>query len=181
MSTHLPDLTVWMHQPDLAGAPRYPMPDGYRMRFYRDGDLHTWVRVQQASEPYFVPNAEHFERSMPGDTARRTARVMFLVDPAGADIGTITAWDNEQFLGRPVGQIHWVAIVPEARGRGLAKPMLSVACEALRAHGHREACLDTDTRRVAALSLYRHFGFVPRLDNDALREAWATIEPLLRP
>jgi GNAT superfamily N-acetyltransferase len=73
-----------------------------------------------------------------------------------------------------------VAIVPEAQGRGLAKPMLSAACDVLREHGHREACLDTNTRRVPAISLYHHFGFAPQLSDDALRETWATIAPLLR-
>lgn len=178
MDEQLPDVGVWMRQRELARAPAHGLPAGYAMRFYRPGDLATWLRIQ-ATDPFFVPTAETFAASMPGDDAHLAERVMFLVDPAGEAIGTITAWDNSELVGYAIGQIHWVAIVTAARGAGLAKGMLSAACATLRGHGFGEACLETNTRRLPALRLYRQFGFEPHPRSAAEEAAWRAVAPRL--
>ncbi len=180
MDEQSPNVDVLMVHPALARAPRFALPTGYRMRFYRAGDIQAWVSVQQAAEPFLVPTAETFARYMPGATAHLAERVMFLVDPSGADIGTVTAWDDNRLGGRDIGQIHWVAIVPEAQGRGLAKPLVSTACDVLRARGYTAALLETNTRRVTALNLYCRFGFAPQPRNAAERDAWHAVAPCLK-
>jgi GNAT superfamily N-acetyltransferase len=176
----LPNVDVWMIHRDLRIAPRYALPAGYRMRGYRDGDVSTWVRIQQAAEKFVTPTADTFTGSMPGDEAYLTARVLFLVDPASEDIGTITAWNDAEFDGQEMGRIHWVAMAPEAQGKGLAKPMLSAALDALRSRGYNAAWLWTGTGRIAALNLYLHFGFVPHPRDDVEREAWRAVAPHLK-
>ena len=126
---------VWMIHPDLTRAPTFTLPVSYRMRAYRAGDVETWVRIQQAGDPFFRATAQNFVESMPGDTAYLAARVLFLVDESGADIGTIAAWNDTEFDGREIGHTHWVAIVATAQGRGLAKPMLSARHGAPLRHG----------------------------------------------
>lgn len=175
-----PNCDVIMLHRDLARAPQDALPTGYRLRPYAAGDVATWVRLQQAAEPYFLPTAENFAASMPGDTAALAARVRFLVEPSGADIGTITAWHGTLEEGREIGQIHWVAIVPEAQGSGLAKPMLAAACALLRQHHHTSAFLETNTRRLPALNLYLRAGFAPYPRDAAERDAWRAVAPLLR-
>ncbi len=179
MEVQPPDVTVWMIHRDLARVPAWPFPAGYHMRPYTAGDLKTWLQVQ-ADDPFFVPTAEIFAAALPGDDAYLAERVMFMVDPAGAAIGTITAWNTASLTGDEIGQIHWVAIVAAARGRGLAKPMLSAVCERLRAFGHRAACLETNTRRVPALNLYRQAGFEPFPRDEAEEQAWRAVAPLLK-
>jgi ribosomal protein S18 acetylase RimI-like enzyme len=179
MNEQLPNVSVWMIQRDLSSAPRYELPEGYRMRFYREGDVTTWVQIQQAADRFIVPTAETFARSIPGDTAYLAERVMFLVDASGTEIGTITAW-NSLFQGRTIGQIHWVAIIPEAQGRGLARPMLSAACDLLHDQGYHEAWLETGTGRIAALNLYLKFGFVPHPRDEGERAAWLAVAPRLK-
>lgn len=173
------DADVWMIHPDLGSLPPASLPAGYRMRFYAAGDLATWLRIQ-AHDPFFVPSAETFATSMPGDTALLASRVMFLVDPGGDTIGTVTAWSNDRLTGREIGQIHWVALVPGARGRGLARPMVTAACALLQQRGYREACLETNTRRIPALNLYLRLGFTPFVRNEAERRAWRATAPRLR-
>jgi ribosomal protein S18 acetylase RimI-like enzyme len=180
MDDQLPNVSVWMFNSDLTSVPRYALPEGYRMRFYREGDVAVWVRIQQAADEFIVPTAETFARSIPGEADYLAQRVMFLVDPAGTDIGTITAWNSSTFQGREMGQIHWVAIIPEAQGRGLAKPMLSAACDLLRERGYREAWLETGTGRIAALNLYLRFGFVPHPRDENERAAWQAAAPRLK-
>lgn len=177
--TNVPQIEVFMVHRDIAQAPRYALPAGYQMRFYHDGDVAIWVRVQERAERLFVPTAETFAQSIPGDTALLQTRVMFLVEPAGEDIGTITAWHSE-FNGTPMGHIHWVAIVPAAQGLGLSKPMLSAALEVMRRRGDTAAWLETNTARVPALNLYLHFGFVPHPRNDEERAAWQAVSPMLK-
>ena len=180
MNEQLPNVNVWMINHDLSSAPNFSLPLGYNMRFYGESDLQTWVRIQQAAETFFVPTAETFAKYMPGDTAYLAERVMFLVDPSGADIGTITAWNDRTFTDHDTGQIHWVAIIPAAQGRGLAKPMLSAACNRLRERGYTQAVLETNTRRVAALNLYLQFGFEPYVCDEAERDAWRVVAPHLK-
>ncbi len=171
---------VFMIHRDLTEAPRFSLPPGYGMRCYAEGDIATWVRIQQAAEQFFVPTDKTFTDSMPGDTAHLAARVMFLVDPTGAEIGTITAWDAPAFVGPNTGQIHWVAIVPAAQGRGLAKPMLSAACDLPRARGYARAWLESNVSRIPALNLYLGFGFDPDPRDEAERAAWRHVAPALK-
>ncbi len=151
------------------------------MRSYQPGDLDTWLRIQ-ATDPFFMPTAETFAASMPGDDAYLGSRVMFLVDPGGAEVGTITAWSSAKLTGQEIGQIHWVAIVPAAcgLGLGLGKPMLSAACVAQLERGYTQAYLETNTRRVPALNLYLRFGFAPYVRNEAEEGARRAISPHLR-
>lgn len=172
--------SVWMHHPDLGRAPQVALPEGYRMRPYAAGDVATWVRVQQAAERLVPVTAETFARFMPGDEAHLARRVLFLVDPAGAAIGTITAWNDDQLTGRDIGLLHWVAIIPAAQGRSLSKPMLSRALAVLQAHGYTEAYLETGSARIPALNLYLGFGFVPYVRAEADRAAWQAVAPHLK-
>jgi ribosomal protein S18 acetylase RimI-like enzyme len=52
-----------------------------------------------------------------------------------------------------------VAVVPELRGRGLARSMLAVLFDELRARGERRMGLNTDSR-TGALGLYLELGMV---------------------
>jgi ribosomal protein S18 acetylase RimI-like enzyme len=89
------------------------------------------------------------------------ARQKYLLGPGGEPIGTATAWFDAPQSGEEigVGRVHWVAIVPEFQGRGLAKPLLDSVLQMLRVCGHTRAVLLTDTRRPAAIALYEKFGF----------------------
>ncbi len=174
-----PNVDVWMLNDDLSRLTLGAFPSGYRMRFYRPGDLVTWLHIQ-ATDPFFAPTAETFAASVPGNDAYLGTRVMFLLDPTGVAIGTITAWNTDRLTGTDIGQIHWVALLPAARGRGLAKPMLSAACAVLREQGHQAACLETNTQRIPALNLYLQFGFVPYARSKTEREAWEAVAPQLK-
>lgn len=185
-------LDVWMIHRDLARAPGFALPAGYRMRFYREGDIATWLRIQHAADPDYGATAEMFAKELPGDGAHLSQRVMFLADPSGRDIGTITAWNDSEIDGRDIGRIHWVAIVREAQGHGLAKPMLSAAIAVLREFGYTEAWLWTGTAPIeswprmaaatgsppiAPINLYRLFGFEPFLRDEADRVTWRALAP----
>jgi GNAT superfamily N-acetyltransferase len=174
----LPGIDIAMWHPDLAQAPQATMPPGYAIRGFRAGDEDTWVRLQP-HDPFFVPTRATFAADMPGDVPTLAERVLFLLDPAGREIGTITAW-RTRFRDAWMGQIHWVALIPAVQGRGLGHALLSAGCTRLRHLGEREAMLATNIRRVAALGLYLRAGFVPQLQSAAEQAAWLTLLPRLR-
>jgi GNAT superfamily N-acetyltransferase len=179
MNEQLPDVDVIMLHRDLVRAPSFALPQGYHMRPYRSGDLDTWLRIQ-ATDPFFTPTAETFAVALPGNDAYRAERVMFLIGPEGAEIGNITAWNTAEFTGEDIGQVCWVALVPEARGRGLGKPLLSAACASLLERGYTQAFVDTNMRRIPALNLYLQFGFEPLLRDEEEQTAWRAITPHLK-
>lgn len=181
METSLTGVDVCMIYTNLTRAPTFPLPDRYTTREYCEGDVETWVRLQRAcADDLAFITAADFVRELPGDWAYLTERVLFLVDPAGHDIGTITAWNDTQLRGRDIGRIHWVAIVAAAQGRGLSKPMMSAACARLRAHGYMEAYLETHSSLTPAINLYLSFGFQPHARSQAERDAWREAAPRLK-
>ncbi|MCU0511322.1 MAG: GNAT family N-acetyltransferase [Anaerolineae bacterium] len=170
---------VWLYHPALKTVPVLPLPPGWHLRFYRPGDVAVWVNIQQQSDPFFTATAATFEQYMPA-ADRWPQRVLFLVNPAGEDTGTITAWNGDQFAGRDMGLIHWVAIVPAAQGQGLAKPMLNAALRVLVAHGYADAWLETGAARLPAINLYLSAGFVPARRGPDDTAAWQRLAPRLK-
>lgn len=168
-------IAVRMVREDLEDIPVYPLPVGYRMRRFGEGDRRTWLRIERASESFQKITPETFDSNFGDDLPAMPKRCYFLVAPDGRDVGTITAWYDRSFRGRRWGRIHWVAVEPAHRGRGLSHGMMTVAMNRLRAMGHRRAMLVTQTPRLAAIRTYLRFGFVPDMTADGAPRAWKLI------
>ncbi|PRY46470.1 GNAT family N-acetyltransferase [Umezawaea tangerina] len=61
--------------------------------------------------------------------------------------------------GAGVEWVHYVEVVPEARGRGLGKAAMLLAQQDARAHGATELGLNVFGDNSAALAVYRSTGF----------------------
>ena len=83
------------------------------------------------------------------------------------------------YKGLAWGRIHWVAIVPEFQGRGLAKPLLTAVMNRMVELGHQRARLATATQRLPAINLYLKFGFLPDPRNEEELSAWEEIRQIL--
>jgi ribosomal protein S18 acetylase RimI-like enzyme len=175
------NIGVLMATEQLKQSPVFEMPSGFSMRWFSRGDEATWVAVQQAAERYQPIDEALFWKQFGNDEARLAARVGFLEDAGGNQIGTISAWNDAEYNGRDYGRIHWVAIVPELQGRGLGKAMMSAACRRLLELGHERAYLVTSTARVPAINLYRAFGFEPVVRDEDERISWQALMPHLKP
>ena len=142
----------------LDKIPDFDLPSGYHSREYRPGDEETWVSIQSAADFYNTITLELYRREFSQDPIRLSERQLYLCNSEDHTIGTATAWFGD-YDGRDYGRIHWVAIVPEFQGKGLAKPLMTVTCNRLKAMGHKRAYLTTSSARVAAINLYLKFGF----------------------
>jgi len=143
----------------LSDTPHFSLPAEYAIRTYRPGDETAWAAIQNEADDYNAITPALFEQAFGSDQALLEARQLYLLDKSGREIGTSTAWFGDDEWGNAYGRVHWVAIVPEFQGRGLAKPLMSATCAALKEAGHERAYLTTDLKRVVALNLYRKFGF----------------------
>jgi len=167
---------------DLEGLPRHALPDGFAIRPYARGDELAWARIQSAADAHNVIVADLFRAQFGDDTAELGRRLFMLEEPtaaaagSGTAIGTAAAWFGGARRGPEAGRVHWVAIHPAHQGRGLAKPLLSRVCLALRDLGHDSAFLTTSTARVPAIALYLSFGFVPEIGGPGDAAAWMALQ-----
>jgi len=165
-------MQVGMIRENLEDIPRFAVPEPFAIRRFRPGDEAAWVRIHEIADEYNHVTFETFDRAFGEDPAALPERMFFLCDEAGREIGTATAWYDEDYRALPFGRVHYVAIVPAFQGRGLAKPLMSVVCYRLRELGYERARLVTQTERVRAIGLYLKFGFVPDVQSDEERRAW---------
>ena len=164
-----------MIRTDLENIPEFGLPDGFALRWHEDGDAAHWLRIHARADLHNVITPDLFVRQFGTDSNLLAQRQCFLLAPGGEVIGTATAWFNDNFEGRRIGRVHWVAILPEYQGSGLSKPLMMTVCKRLRELGHSEAYLVTVSQCNAAIQLYLHFGFVPLITEDTERVAWREI------
>jgi len=168
-------IDVRMNRENLDDIPDCTLPAGYSIRWYRQGDEDIWLRIQSLADKYAKVTPALFEEEFGTDANLLSERQCFLCDGDDNAIGTASAWlaDHGE---EPLGRIHWVAIVPEHQGKGLAEPLLAAVCNKLKSLGHNKAYLTTQTCRLPAISLYAKFGFVPVIESDHDRKIWRDLE-----
>lgn len=176
----LPDIEISMIRPTLDNLPHYDLPEGYSLHWYEPGDEAAWTAIHVVADRYNHITPTLFAEQFGHDTAVLQQRQCYLKDPAGNLIGTTSAWFNDDYHGMSWGRIHWVAIVPEMQGKGLAKPLLAAVCGRLKDLGHERAYLDTSAARLPAVGLYLKFGFQPEIlkpeDETIWREVLARLQ-----
>jgi GNAT superfamily N-acetyltransferase len=169
-----------MIRPGGAPYPATRLPEGFALAWFQHGWEANWLDVQTCADPAGglgpSTHARYFGEA-PGELPGRQA---FLLDSHGRFVGTATAWFGQR-QGRPWGRLHWVAIVPEYQGHGLAQSMLSVVCERVRLLHPDGAFLRTAAHRVAAIAIYLKFGFVPDIDNAQEAACWKAVLDSIRP
>lgn len=173
-------IRVVMLRPTLDAIGDFPFAPGYALRFYREGDRETWAHLQGLAEPFEAIDGSAFDRVFGADLAAMPRRSMFLTAPDGSDCGTITAWYNRNLHGKAWGQIHWVSVLPEHRGKGLSKSMTAATLRRLRSLGHKRAMLVTQVPRRAAIKAYLDCGFVPDMTTEDADRAWEIVRGSIR-
>jgi GNAT superfamily N-acetyltransferase len=159
---------------NLAETPMFECPPPYRIELYKSGRESDWLRIHEIADEFNVFTPFVFTDQFGSNKDLLADQQFYLLDQGGEPVGTATAWTDTR--GTYCGRVHWVAILPEHQGRGLAKPLLSIVCRKLLEMGHSKGCLSTSTARVAAINLYLKFGFQPLIQSDEDEVAWSTFE-----
>lgn len=156
---------------DLSQIPQYEIAEGFQIRSYVPGDKAIWYEIQRASEPYLDIKDGLFEWYYSKNLECLNDRCFFLSTKDGRDIGTATAWWDPNRKGERWGQVHWVGILPEYRGKNLCKPLMTVVMNRI-AQSDEKCYLRTSIKRIAALRVYLAFEFSPDPADNAEKQAW---------
>ena len=108
-------------------------------------------------------------RSLPGG-------IFFLLDePTGAIVATACALHNPA-AGQPFGgEMGWVAVDPDHRGKALGFIVTAAATNRLIEAGYGHIYLLTDDFRLAALKTYLRLGYVPFLFHPSMERRWRDV------
>jgi len=167
---------ICMVREDLAdvGEPSPPAP--YKITWYQVGDERDWVRIHVESygETQKITPQTYVEQ-FGVDPIELARRQCYVRDPDGKAVATATAWLNDDFPGKRYGRVHWVAVAPEAQGRGLGRTVLLAVLRRLRELGYDGAYLTTESYRARAVNLYLSLGFRPYLRAAAEEPFWKAL------
>jgi GNAT superfamily N-acetyltransferase len=167
-----------MIRPHMDDIPLVPFPEGYSIRPMRLGEGALWTDIERDTEAYFPIGDRLFENEFGRDPQATQWRCFFVVNEKGVAVGTVSAWYNRTLKGQDYGQIHWVAVRPAYQGKGLGKAALSYALNQM-AQWHERCFLDTQSKRLPAISLYLDFGFLPDMDEPGATEGWREVKEQL--
>lgn len=174
---------VVMVRETLDDLPDYPLPDGYSIRTFKRGEGPLWAEIGFSAGNFksLEEAMDRFGKEFEAPVEDMESRCFFVVhNETNRAVGTAMAWYDSKFVeGENYGRVHWVAIIPEHQGKGLAKPLLSVVLRRL-AESHSKAVLGTQTFRKPAINLYLDLGFVPFFKHDTCPQAWADLAAELR-
>jgi GNAT superfamily N-acetyltransferase len=168
------DIGIQMQRPHMRDIPQHPLPEGYSIRPMRKTDGALWTDVQRDSEPILRIDDNLFWREFGNDPQAIERRCFLIYDSQNLAVGTISAWYIRGFKGKDAGRIHWIAIRPSQRGKGLARSAMTFAMNQL-AQWHEAACLTASNSRLTAIKIYLEFGFLPDVENDAQAAAWRQV------
>ena len=166
-------ISLAMRADSLENLPEFALPTEYGWRYYRPGDIQRWSEIELSAGEWsdVETGLMKFRKYYPTDD-KLDERMIFLTDN-GVPFATATAWFNE--ADPDEGQLHWVSMDAAHQGKGLSRPLVSLAMGRLRELGHRSATLTTQTQSWVAIKLYHRFGFRPMIRDESELEGWRIV------
>ena len=162
--------TFDMVRPDLENIPDLPLPPGVEVRPYQPEHLRQiWEASNEAFRDHwgYIPDPwEEYERMQAGpDFDPSLWRVAWAHDPVAGDqiagmvLSFIDKGQNEEY-GRKRGYTENICVRRPWRGQGLAKALIALSQQALKARGMTEAALGVDSENTSgATHLYEKMGY----------------------
>ncbi|MBN2323942.1 MAG: GNAT family N-acetyltransferase [Spirochaetes bacterium] len=183
-------ISVRMHHPAIREAPVFTLPEGFFSRNYRPGDEAEWAGIETSAGEFDSRDEarSHFDNEFAGREDELGERCYFIgcgartmKDRAIADrpIGTAMGWYGDCDGSGVTGRIHWVGIRPEFQGRGLGRPLVSLAVECLKRF-HKTAYLLTQTTSFRGVRIYLDFGFIPVITDEESKKGWRILAGILK-
>jgi len=161
--------------------PSLTLPPGVRLRVFEEGwGPAAWEHVVNTA----FGRDFTFDGKMRAEPAYRPERILFL-EQGGAPCGhrhvsscivaVAAAWQRDKWPPG-TGYLHYVAVLPEARGNGLGYWVSLAALHQMRREGNSRALLETQDERLPAIKTYLKLGFVPDLEgHESYKARWEEI------
>lgn len=160
-----------MEKDDLEKVPAIPVPDGYTVRHYRQGDEVGLARVYPAAA-LGNETVEAIRANILNHPCFSPER-LFVAECQGEIVGTAAAWISPD--DPTAGYLHMVGVLPAHQGKRLGAVLIIATIHYTRNEGLRCQRLDTDDWRDAALRLYLDLGYRPVYTDDTHAERWAAL------
>jgi len=163
---------LFMRRDTLDDLPPLPsLPDGYVMRDYIPEDLNPLSELMRAAFDDSQWTSDKLRRVLvDADDVKR----IIIIECAGVPAATASArLMPEQHPNS--GYVHWVAVAPAHRGKRLGYIVTLACLYAFRDFGCKDAVLETDDHRLAAIRIYHELGFVPEDRHPTHAERWAIV------
>lgn len=166
-------------------VPECAPAQGWSIRPMREHEEAEWVRICRAVG--FIANdgsdaPQCWDRVMGGDSGVLKENVFFVLDDSGRPVATATARlipEGERCKYPPtaggLGYLHYVAALPECRGKGAGSAVTAAVLRRLAELGLGDCILTTDDHRLAAIAIYLKLGWLPVLHQPDMRARWERV------
>lgn len=158
----LPRYYIYLYKTDTKNYPRYELPSGYSIEFYKKGDEVEWAKLECSIGQFdsIEAGVESFKQSFVyGQTLVPEERIIFVKDEEGEYVATCALWDGE-YLGKTCQRLHWLAVSDKCAGKGIAKALICAVLDLYNSLGYDGfVYLLTATWYYRAIGIYKKFGF----------------------
>jgi len=162
-----------MRHTRLGDLPPVVLPEGYCFRTFRPGDAETWANIVNAAFGSSGQTAQKYEETFVRNELFSPDRQFFLMC-GDETVGVVCAWEKQEGE-EVVGYVHYVALLPGHRGKGLGIALTLKALHKISESGFKEAILDTDDHHIPAIRAYLRAGFEPVIRDEDDRRRWAAV------
>lgn len=162
---NMPRLNVFLTKSEMENIPEYTLPDGYTFSDYESGVELDWVKLNMMYDQFesFAQAIQYFQTVFQVKPEEINHHVMFVRDPHNQLVGTAALFHGTHF-GSPMTRIHFLAVSPFHRQKGIAKAMLS---RLLKIHAelrpNQSIYIASTTLNYREIHIYEQFGFSPYL------------------
>jgi len=167
-----------MQRPTLDGLASLEVPEGYRLRSWRDGDEVAVAELfSEAFAGPWTPSSV-LEHLLHCDGIEPQS--IFVAETSAGELaGTATAWLARPDVPQDTGYLHRVAVWQKHGGRGLGTLVSLAALRHMARAGRRRALLNTDDFRLPAIVVYLKLGFLPIEDDQEMCSRWQAVRRTL--
>lgn len=149
-----------------------PLPSGYRLRTYRDGDEAGYIALMQ-NAGFASWNPDNFQAVM---RCSLPEGLFFVAhEPTGLLVATAVATHNPMPLHPFGGELGWVAVHPAHQGRSLGTITSAAATRRFLEAGYTDIYLRTDDFRLPAIKTYLKLGWLPFLFAPDMAARWQSV------
>ncbi len=163
---------LFMRRPNLDDLPPdLELPAGFVMREYEQKDLPSLTDLMQGAFPEEHWTTDRIQKSLFDDPT--VVNTLVIVDGNKVVASASARLLPDKFPAS--GYVHWVGSHPEYKGKRLGYSVSLAVLRIFKTLGCKDAVLETDDFRLAAIKIYNDLGFVPEHRHESHPERWARV------
>lgn len=166
-----------MERTNLRGLWKEPLPEGYTLRTYRNGDESAWCTIVNESIEKGWTHSRFRKEIF--DSPQFDPKGLFFVQCDNQLVATACAWQDsaEEY---EIGVVHMVGVLSKYRGMKLGQLLTLELLHYFKNCGFNRAELKTEDFRLPAIRIYLNCGFKPVYLDRSHRAIWGKVYARLK-